>query len=236
MTEVFEYTIGSEVHCGDEPCGVLRRIVVDPVGRTLTHLVVEPGHSPAARLVPTTVVESVNPDEQGNPVIRLRGSIADFEAFEYAQEERFLSGARGTWPYEQPALMSWPYFGLPAGTGSGVGIVFPPDTVAVTETVTHERVPVGKVLIRRGEPVHATDGDIGRVQGLVVDPSDQHVTHVLLDEGHLWGKKRVAIPIGSVTDANDGVRLKLSKDEVRDLPAVDLDEEYQDGETRDEES
>jgi hypothetical protein len=46
---------------------------------------------------------------------------------------------------------------------------------------------------------------------------------VLLQEGHLWGKQEIAIPIGAVKDvAADGVRLKLAKDEVRDLPPVDL--------------
>ena len=45
-----------------------------------------------------------------------------------------------------------------------------------------------------------------------------HVTHILLDEGHLWGKRQVAIPIGAVADFSDGVRLSLTKDEVRDLP------------------
>jgi hypothetical protein len=39
---------------------------------------------------------------------------------------------------------------------------------------------------------------------LVIDPSDHRVTHVLLDEGHLWGEKRVAIPIGAVTRVDDG--------------------------------
>jgi sporulation protein YlmC with PRC-barrel domain len=82
---------------------------------------------------------------------------------------------------------------------------------------------VGEVEVRRGEHVHATDGPIGQVQGLVIDPSDHHVTHVLLDEGHLWGKKRVAIPISAVKDVKGGVRLNLTKDQVRDLPAVELD-------------
>jgi len=37
------------------------------------------------------------------------------------------------------------------------------------------------------------------------------------------GKKAITIPIGAVTDVTaDGVRLSLTKDEVRDLPAVDL--------------
>ena len=77
--------------------------------------------------------------------------------------------------------------------------------------------------MRRGERVHATDGDIGRVQGLIIDPSDHHVTHVLLQEGHLWGKKEVAIPMGSVKEVDaEGVHLDLSGDEVKDLPPVAL--------------
>jgi hypothetical protein len=90
-------------------------------------------------------------------------------------------------------------------------------------TVTQDRVPVGEVEIRRGDHVHATDGNIGRVGGLIIDPGDHHVTHVLLDEGHLWGAKQVAIPIGAVTRVDGGVRVKLTKDELRDLPPVDLD-------------
>ena len=77
--------------------------------------------------------------------------------------------------------------------------------------------------MRCGEQVHATDGDIGRVQGLVIDPRDHHVTHVLLQEGHLWGRKDVAIPIGAVTGVDDGIQLSITKDEVQDLPPVDID-------------
>ena len=100
------------------------------------------------------------------------------------------------------------------GMGGGAG---PQATVS-------DRIPAGEVAVRRGDHVHATDGAIGRVQGLVIDPSDHQVTHVLLDEGHLWGEKRVAIPISAVTGVEDGVQLNLTKDEVRDLPAVELDQ------------
>ena len=39
-----QYTIGVEVTCSDGVCGDLRRVVIDPVARVLTHLVVEPKH------------------------------------------------------------------------------------------------------------------------------------------------------------------------------------------------
>lgn len=94
--------------------------------------------------------------------------------------------------------------------------------------ITRDRVPVGEVQVqvqvRRGRHVHAVDGTIGQIKGLVVDRADHQVTHVLLGEGHLWGHKSVAIPVASVADVADGVRINLTKDQVRDLPAIDLDD------------
>jgi hypothetical protein len=91
------------------------------------------------------------------------------------------------------------------------------------ETI-EDHVPEGEVEVRRGEHVRAVDGDIGRIAGFVIDPADHHLTHVLLDEGHLWGKKRVVIPIGAVTDVSNGVQLSMTKAEVGDLPPVELEE------------
>ena len=71
--------------------------------------------------------------------------------------------------------------------------------------------------------MQATDGDIGRVQGLVIDPGSRHVTHVLLQEGHMWGRKEVAIPMSAVTSVDDGIRLNITKQQVKDLPPVDID-------------
>jgi hypothetical protein len=96
-------------------------------------------------------------------------------------------------------------------------------TVAgVSETVTYDTVPVGEVAVRRGERVHATDGDIGQVEGLVIDPRNHQVTHVLLQEGHLWGRKEVAIPISAMTGVDGGIRLNITKHDVQDLPPVDI--------------
>lgn len=218
MSETAEFTIGAEVACQDGTCGDLRRVVVDPIKRALTHLVVEPRHRRnVGHLVPIDLV-----DTTAKP-IRLRCTMAQFEALEDAEETRFLPGASGQWGYGQGQMLSLPYFGLGmGGMGMGMGGVGR-GMGSVPQAVTFDKVPVGEVEVRRGDHVLATDGRIGRVRGLVVDPSDHHVTHVLLDEGHLWGQKEVAIPISAVTGLDDGVRLNLSKDEVRDLPSVDID-------------
>jgi uncharacterized protein YrrD len=86
------------------------------------------------------------------------------------------------------------------------------------EPMFSDRVPTGKVEIRRGDPVHARDGWIGAVKGLVMDPVDHHVTHVILQEGHVWGRKQVAIPIGAANHVGDEIRVALTKDEIEAQP------------------
>jgi hypothetical protein len=196
-------------------------VIVDPVARALTHLVVEAPHRKGAgRLVPIELVDSTDKE------IRLRCTASEFDALEEAEETQFLPGAPGEWGYGQGQMLSQPYFGLGMGLGLGEGAMgIGLGTIGMDSgprAVTSDRVPVGEVQVRRGDQVHATDGAIGRVRGLIIDPTDHHVTHVLLDEGHLWGEKTVAIPIAAVNDVANGVRLDLTKDQVRDLPPVDV--------------
>jgi len=43
--------------------------------------------------------------------------------------------------------------------------------------------------VRRGTRVEATDGHVGHVDEFVVNPENGHITHSVMREGHLWGKK-----------------------------------------------
>jgi sporulation protein YlmC with PRC-barrel domain len=99
-----------------------------------------------------------------------------------------------------------------------------PGQSGVPQEVTVDSVPSGEVDIRRDLAASATDGEIGQVQGLVVEPGGHQVTHVLLRQGHRWGRKEVAIPIGAVTKIGTLlVHLSLTKHQVEDLPPVDID-------------
>ena len=49
------------------------------------------------------------------------------------------------------------------------------------------------------------------------------MSHVLLQAGHLRGRKEVAIPISAVASTVGGIRLTIAKHEVRDLPPIDVD-------------
>ncbi len=222
MTETTQFTIGTDVSCTDGACGEVSRVVVDPVARAVTHLVVEPKHhQDVARLVPLDLVDDAT---STSGEVRLSCTLADFGKLDPAEETQFLPGTSGYGGYDEGQVLAWPYYGL-GGVGLGVGMGGGlADGVGLgSQTVTYDKVPLGEVEVHHGDQVHATDGAIGRVQGLVIDPADHHVTHVLLQEGHLWGRKEVAIPIRAVTGVKDGIRLNITKQQVQDLAPVDLD-------------
>ena len=199
------FKIGAHVDATDGRCGNLTRVIFDPVADVLTHLVVEPGHhEELAQLVPVNLVVGVDDD-----AIRISCTKAEFERLDAAEDLQFLPADPKATGYGTHAS-SWPYYGLGMPLGHH------------DEPLFIDRVPLGEVEIRRGDPVHARDGLIGSVQGLVIDPGDHHVTHVILQEGDVWGRKQVAIPIGAANRAHDRIRVDLTKDEIEALPPVSL--------------
>lgn len=192
MPEETRFAIGAEASCTDGVCGEVSRVIIDPATDSVTHLVIGPEHRRGpGRLVPVDLVDA------GDGGIRLRCSLAEFGKLEPAEETELVedAGAMGIG-------------GMPAPTG------IPSAARAVVEDV----VPLGETEVVPGERVHALDGEIGRIRGFLVDPGDRRVTHVLLDEGHLWGRKEVAIPVSAVTGVEDGIRLNLTRKQVEDLP------------------
>lgn len=203
MTER-QFTMGVLANCSDGECGEVIRVVVDPIARKVTHLVVEPKHRQGlGKLVPLDLVESSS-DE-----VNLACSLEQFGALPGAEETDYLAGSDDFMGYGANEVFPLPYYGL--------GASVPP------QLITYDKLPLGEVAVRRGDSVHATDGEIGRVQGLVIEPSDGHVTHILLQDGHFWGREEIAIPISAVASMKAGITLRISKQDVQHLPPVDVD-------------
>jgi len=209
MSELFD--IGTEVECRDGACGRLACVIVDPITRTVTHLVVEPQRAAGqGRLVPVDIAA-----RQGS-CLRLDCSARGFEELEFAEETHFTSPDGEELGYGEGEVLAWPYYG--AGLDMGAG-----EIPATPRAWFESRVPAGQVEVRRGERVHAADGDIGRVHGFVVDPADHHITHLVIEDGHLFSKREVAVPIASVASVSaDGVELGLRRAEIRALPSFDV--------------
>jgi hypothetical protein len=212
-----EFTIGAKASCSDGFCGEVTRLITDPTALTVTHLVIEPKHrGEDGRLVPLELVE----DATGQ--IRLRCTLAEFDELQPAQEVDLVEGMGYEGGYGYAGSVQG-YGGTGAmGVGaSATGVSIGGSLGHRIPTTTHDVVPVGETQVHHGEHVHATDGDIGQVQGFVINPDSHQVTHVLLREGHLFGHKEVAIPVSAVTGMDEGVRLNLTKQQVEDLPPVE---------------
>jgi sporulation protein YlmC with PRC-barrel domain len=202
MTET-RLLIGADVRYTDGDLGRLQRIIVDPVHNRLTHLAVKPDEFQGGRLAPAGLIASAGVD------ILLRCTTAEFARLEPAEESSPQHTA------------SWPYVSDERGGRFPAGVEgIERDTGYGNRTVTRDRIPDGGVEIRRGETLHATDGDAGRVQGLIIDLPETYLTHLLAGVGRLFGRRQIAVPIGSVTGFGDGIQLNLSQEQVRALPEL----------------
>jgi sporulation protein YlmC with PRC-barrel domain len=196
-----QFRIGARASAADGPCGEVSRLIIDPATDTVTHLAIQPGHRPeAARLVPVHLAEAT---EEG---IRLRCTLAEFGKLDHAEERDLVTGAG------------------PDGRAVGRFDVSGPSAAMAKKwrqtAIFEDVIPGGEAEVGPGDPVHAVDGEIGRVQGFVVNSDDDRVTHVLLQEGHLWGRKEVAIPMSAVIRVDEGIRLNLTRKQVGELPPV----------------
>jgi len=193
--------VNVDVYCNDHHCGVSTYIIINPTTKKVTHLVVKEKSFPhIERLVPIELVLETSPQK-----IQLRCSSKQMEELDSFIETEFT---RTVIPeYIGSEFMSLPY------------VI--PETEMIP--VEHERIPPGELAVRRGVSVEATDGHAGRVDEFLVNPADGHITHLVLREGHLWGKKDVTIPVSQIDHIeDDAVYLKLDKHSVEVLPSVSV--------------
>jgi sporulation protein YlmC with PRC-barrel domain len=204
---------GSRVQCIDGLFGELDDVAIDPAGRRVTHLMVQPRHHQlVARLVP---VELASEDTSGHAIV-LHCTLD--QARERAPVQKFAYLRLGEVPPRDP---DW-----------GVGIAdvaVPPNfrqrdlgtLIDPRVASTYDRVPKGEVEIRRVSGVFAADGHrLGRVYGIVIDSANA-ITDVVLARSHLFTRRYVTVPIGDVGRlATDSVILALTRDEVAGLPGA----------------
>ena len=82
-------------------------------------------------------------------------------------------------------------------------------------TISYDRVPKGEIELRHASSVYSADGHhLGSVDAVVVDDGDR-LTHLLVERGHLWWKREVALPAEAISKfENDMLTLGLTKGEL----------------------
>ena len=190
------------VHCTDGECGRSTYVIVNPVLRKVTHVVVKEKAAPRAeRLVGLKWVDRTTPG-----LILLSCTRDRFSKMPPFFETEYLQDRLPDFHYVADQYMALPYH-VPKQTR--------------TVQVKHQRIAPGELAIRRGARVRATDGRVGELDEFLVDPEDSHITHLVLREGHLWDPEEVTIPFSEIDRIEeDTVFLKLNKRDVEALPGI----------------
>lgn len=196
---MIDIPVNAKVECTDGHGGRSVCVIIDSATQRVTHFVVQErkAHS-TERLVPVDRVA-----ETTSNLIRLNCTRDELSAMQPFIATRYVRVQRchyedypAEWGFAVPETESW----VP---------------------VEDERIASGELAVRRGADVVATDGRVGRVGELLADPESGKVTHLVLQTGHLWGEKELAIPVSAIHHVEeDAVYLKLDKQTIESLPAV----------------
>jgi hypothetical protein len=104
--------------------------------------------------------------------------------------------------------MVWPY-------------VVPDSAGMALTSVRHELIPHNELALQRGSWVMAADGHVGEVDEFIVDPADEHITHLILRKGHFWEYTDVSIPVTQIDRLQaDRIYLQLDKHTIGQLPPI----------------
>lgn len=209
-----EIPLNAQVECTDGVCGRSVFVLIDPVRDHVTHLVVKENLSPKTEyIVPVDFVT-----ETVGGTIRLRCSKAELQRMDPFTQTQFI---------QEKVPERYSSYG--GGMNAMGSMYYMPYTTLETTVYAEEEIqhiPPGELSARRGTRVEATDGLIGKVDEFVVNPQSGHITHLVMREGHLWGKKDVMIPVSALSPMGktheDIVFLNLNKHQVEALPTVPL--------------
>ncbi len=203
--------LGQPVNALDGPFGELGDIVVDPVAKTVTHVVVQPIHKHhLARLVPMWMVTS---DDESITVQVDVAHLRQLQAASFSDYVRLTEpiDLGEAWDIGTEDVVSTPFVEIDPGMWGGDGRV----------GVSYDRIPRGEVEIRHLSRVHSSDDhDVGHVAGFATD--GDHVTAIAVRMGRPGRRHDALVAMDRVERVrNDRVVLSMTLDELRALPATE---------------
>jgi len=188
------------------------RIIVEPETWTATHIVLAKGKPLASsKLVPISLVERWTED---SVVLRVSFDdlvhLPDYIARQYSTPRQLLPRPRRATGKNVPARELF----TPEGTPYGPGI-FPHETQPAERPATKEEpVESGRIQLRDGETVEATDGEFGRLDQLLLDVYTNRISSLVV----LVNEQRVDVPVEWVAYIDpDRIRLAATGEQAKRL-------------------
>jgi hypothetical protein len=190
----------ANVHCTDDLAGKVICVMIDPVHRQLTHIVVEEKNSPGLkRLVPVKLIAAGDRHD-----IHLHCSTAQLATLRPFMEIEYPREGALYFTYGTDEETSWPY-------DTNVDMPVPPEL---------ERLTPEAVAIHQNSPVRALDGRVGQVKGFLVNPAHKQLISIALETGYFWNKQELIVALAQVERfEEDRIVLKLDKHHLKRLVA-----------------
>lgn len=184
-----------DVNCADGPGGRSSTIVLNPITSEITHVVVKEGRDEF--VVPLDLISESTPVH-----IQLRCTQEEMKKLDLFLKMQFLGADSRSPEFElkMDAAESdanwWPYTQI--------------DDQYMDVYDMVEQVPHHELAVHKGAKVRASDGHIGQVDAFIVNPTNNHISHLVLKERHLFGRREVTISISEIDHiVQDTVFLKL---------------------------
>lgn len=203
---MIRFPMRAKIECMDGPDGELMAVIIDPVGKHVTHLAVR--HRNEQRLVPVEYMASANADER---VIRLHCRESELQEMEQFTERRFIHSEHP----ETPRAIAYQYSqGIPPGH-LPYGVL--PETDLLSTQA--EYVPRRELIIHYGAPVKATDGPIGHVSELQIGQDGRHISRLVARSGIPLRRREKCLPLTAIDHfENDLIYLRWDRHTIEQLP------------------
>ena len=210
-----EIPLDAMVVCVDGECGKSSHIIIERNSQKVTHFVVKTSNilESQKRLVSTDYVVRTT-----SASVALNCTKKELAAMPPFTEMRFLNPIT----HEYEALKNFSDEAI--ASRSSYLMWSDPSVLADTSTdifsipIEEELIPPGEIAVHRGASVEATDGHIGKVEEFLVDPKDRHITHLILQKGHLWHKKELTLPMSAIAKMDEEyIYLNIDKARVKSL-------------------
>jgi hypothetical protein len=142
----------ASVVCSDGPCGQSTNVIVNPVNHKVTHFALHDKNLPnnPTRLVPAGMVADVTPQQ-----VRLTCSKADVAEMPPFIVTNFIAQSAPGYAYATGEAYHSQYVINDTGY----------------DAVKEPAIPAGEVEVHSGMHVQATDGKVGKLDALVLDPT-----------------------------------------------------------------
>ena len=189
-----EYSLYAKAMCKNGFLGELSSIVIHYQNEDITHLVIkdETISKSQAWLIPIDLVASST-----DKVLQLdltRDDTRDLKPFIY---EHYIEREHNGYFYA---------FNLP---------IIPAPKWLASETTGQN---IRHFSLHRSMEVTAADGVIGKAGEFFIDTHSKRISHIILNRGHLWGKKDVIIPLSLIRKVEGNkINLNLEKGSVNTL-------------------